>query len=231
MGVFQERLKQVMGERNVKAAAIAKATGISTATISKYLSDENKKHNFIYVLKIANYLDVSPEWLGGATDERKPFNEPSILDVYQKLSQAGQKEVFDFASYLLRREEVSLKAVAEEPAVYDLPLLGKTAAGPGVVNGNELNETVSVRNIPHGADFALVVKGDSMEPIIKDGSIVFVKHQETVENGEIAIIDMDGEVTCKKVYVVDGQLELRSLNPKYKPMFPKQARIVGKVIL
>jgi transcriptional regulator with XRE-family HTH domain len=104
MNVFQKRLKEVMEEKGIKAATLARETGISPAAISKYLSDENKKHNFVFVLKIANYLDVSPEWLGGATDERKPFNEPTILDIYQKLSDDGKKELYNFASYLLRKE-------------------------------------------------------------------------------------------------------------------------------
>lgn len=104
MGIFQERLKLVMEEKNIKAVDIARATDISTGTISKYLSDENKKHNFLFVLKIASFLDVSPEWLGGMTDERKSFYEPSISEIYQQLSAAGQKQLLDYASYILERE-------------------------------------------------------------------------------------------------------------------------------
>lgn len=72
-----------------------------------------------------------------------------------------------------------------------------------------------------------------MEPLIKNGSTVWVKKQPVVENGEIAIVEIDGAVTCKKVYKRNGHLELHSINPKYKPMVISKGdvRIIGKVIL
>ena len=230
MTIFQQRLKEIMEEKNIKAAAISKSTGISTGTISKYLSDEKKRPDFTLVIKIAKFLDVAVEWLGGTKDVREPFEPPKILPIYDKLSTVGKKEVYDFACYLLNKE-TNQDLINEEAATYEIKLLGKTAAGSGVINGDALNETISVHDVPKGANFVLVVKGDSMEPTIKDGSIVFVKHQENVENGEIAIIDMDGEVTCKEAYYTNGILELRSINPSYEPMYPKNARIIGKVIL
>ncbi|MFZ5650123.1 MAG: XRE family transcriptional regulator [Bacillota bacterium] len=227
MGNFQERLRQIMEETGVKAADISRATGISTAAISKYLSDKKKEPNASYVMKIAKFFNVASEWLYGFTDIRKPFYESSIMDTYEKLSDIGKKEVCDFASYLLHKEMV----FSEEKANYELPLLGLTAAGPGVLPGDPSRETITIHDIPKGADFALTVKGDSMEPLIKNGSIIFVKQQPIVENGEMAVVDVDGEVTCKKVYLLKDTIELRSINPKYGPMRPTQARIIGKVIL
>ena len=104
MSVFQERLKQIMSEKNVKAVEISRATNISTATISKYLSSENKKAAFDLVLKIANFLDTDPNWLGGVIDERKPFRQPEIIDIYERLSVAGKKQVMDYASFILGNE-------------------------------------------------------------------------------------------------------------------------------
>jgi len=230
MSSFQERLKNLMGEKSVKAADISRATGISTGAISKYLSDEKKKPIASYVMKIAKFFDVSSEYLYGATDTRNPFYEPSIVDIYERLSTLAKQEVYDFASYLMQKE-IKSDLRKEEKPFCEMQLLGLTAAGPGVLNGDPTFETITIHDVPRGADFALTVKGDSMEPLIKDHSIVFVKQQPMVENGEIAIIDINGEITCKKVYFSNGVLELRSLNQKYEPMHPTQARIVGKVIL
>ena len=230
MSSFQERLKNLMGEKSVKAADISRATGISTGAISKYLSDEKKKPIASYVMKIAKFFDVSSEYLYGATDTRNPFYEPSIVDIYERLSTLAKQEVYDFASYLMQKEIKSNLHKEEKPSC-EMQLLGLTAAGPGILNGDPAFETITIHDVPKGADFALTVKGDSMEPLIKDHSIVFVKQQPMVENGEIAIIDINGEITCKKVYFSNGVLELRSLNQKYEPMHPTQARIVGKVIL
>ncbi len=231
MGVFQERLGQVLAENKIKPAVLAREIGVSKTTISKYLSEEDRQIKFETVLKIAQFLNIDPSWLGGLINERRPFKEPKLIEIYEKLSKVGKKEVDDFASYLFHKASRE-KTSGYETATYDFPLLGKTAAGAGIVYGDSFHETVSVPAIPAGADFALMVKGDSMEPTIKDGSIVFVKCQSMVENGEIAIVDMDGEVTCKKVYFnPDGSLELCSVNPNYQPMRPEQARIIGRVII
>lgn len=44
-------------------------------------------------------------------------------------------------------------------------------------------------------------KGKSMEPTIHDGSIVTIREQPTVEDGEIAaaLVDGDNEATLKRV--------------------------------
>jgi repressor LexA len=227
--VFQDRLKQVMDEKNFTQADLARATGISTGAISKYLSDPNKEPSGPYMLKLAKALDVSSEWLYGITDVRKPFYEPPIVDTYERLSEIGKKEVYDFALFLLQKETVEKEEAA---TTYEFPLLGKTAAGAGVSVGDPSYETITIHNIPKGADYALAVKGNSMEPLIKDRSVVFVRQQPIVENGEIAIIDIDGEITCKKFYQENGEIELRSINPEYdhiRPV-PIKTRVIGKVV-
>jgi repressor LexA len=110
-------------------------------------------------------------------------------------------------------------------------ILGQTAAGQPLEYVDSFIENAD--NAPKNADFGLTVKGDSMEPLIKNGSTVWVHSQPDVENGEIAIIEIDGAVTCKKVYKRNGALELHSLNPKYKPMIVSKGdvRILGKVLL
>lgn len=104
MANFQERLRQIMDEQGIKAADIARGTGISTGAISRYLSDDKKEPIAPYVIKIAMFLNVTSEWLYGATDVRKPFHEPSIVDVYEQLSEAGKQELYNYAKYLLGRE-------------------------------------------------------------------------------------------------------------------------------
>lgn len=66
-------------------------------------------------------------------------------------------------------------------------------------------------------DFAFKVKGDSMEPLLMDGDIVFFKAQP-VFNGEIAAVLVDGKACVKKCFVYPGRIVLESLNPKYEPM-------------
>ena len=86
------------------------------------------------------------------------------------------------------------------------------------------------------ADFALRVKGDSMENVpILDGDIAFIRQQPEVENGEIAAILIDGEATLKRFYRENGSVMLVSENPKYRPMIYTEdacedLRVLGKAI-
>ena len=104
MSIFKERLRQVLAERSIKPAKMARDLGISKTTISKYLKEEDREPRGIFVLKIAQYLDVTSEWLYGFTDIRKPFYEPSIVDIYEILSEAGKAKVKDFALFIQRKE-------------------------------------------------------------------------------------------------------------------------------
>ncbi len=71
----------------------------------------------------------------------------------------------------------------------------------------------------NGEIFALRVKGDSMiGDHIVDGDIVFIKKQEDVENGEIAAVLVDGEVTLKRVYLKGEKVILRPSNPEMDPI-------------
>lgn len=225
---FRSRLRDLLDENQCSQALLARSAGVSPAVISKYLNDVDKEPLFHIVAKIAQYFDVSPEWLGGMSDVKNPFQKGTITDIYFKLSNTGKNELYNYGEYLLTKEQRCM----EESVTYELPLKGKTAAGQPIGYGDPSFETIAVKVIPKGANFALCVAGDSMEPLISDGAVVFVKEQSVAENGEIVIAEVDGAVTCKKFYTQDGIIELRSVNPKYEPITKFETiRIIGKVII
>ena len=82
MTLFQERLQLLLDEKGIKPVELARATKISPATISKYLSDEGKDPSLSCALKIARYFNVTSEWLYGFSNNRNPFYEPKLIDVY-----------------------------------------------------------------------------------------------------------------------------------------------------
>ncbi|HDJ2799202.1 TPA: helix-turn-helix transcriptional regulator, partial [Staphylococcus aureus] len=85
---------------------------------------------------------------------------------------------------------------------------------------------------PH--DLALKVNGNSMEPMFKDGEIIFVEKTHNIKNGQIGIFIIEGEAYLKKVFVEDNRLTLVSLNKKYRDLHfyrNESVRLVGKVIL
>ena len=72
-----------------------------------------------------------------------------------------------------------------------------------------------------------------MEPEIKNGQVIYIKSKPDVEDGSIAVVEIDGAVTCKKVYKWNDHIELQSLNIKYEPIIITGGnfRILGEVIL
>lgn len=99
-------------------------------------------------------------------------------------------------------------------------------------------EEISGELAKQGEFFALRVKGDSMEPRIKDGDVVIVRRQEAVDNGDLAVILVNGnDATLKRFYASETGVKLVSSNPKYDPFFFTPAevdampvRVLGKVV-
>lgn len=71
---------------------------------------------------------------------------------------------------------------------------------------------------------------------IQDGDLVFVRQQPTVENGEIAVVMIDGEVTLKRFYRTPTGVILKPENSKYQPLYFSEAdfkdvRVLGKAVM
>ncbi|MEA4998917.1 MAG: S24 family peptidase [Candidatus Limiplasma sp.] len=66
-------------------------------------------------------------------------------------------------------------------------------------------------------DYALIAKGDSMiNAGIHNGDLVFVRKQQTVNNGDIAVILIGDETTLKRVYLDRDELRLVPENPAFR---------------
>lgn len=105
------------------------------------------------------------------------------------------------------------------PKLKKVPMLGSTAAGEPIFCDECAEGFVNVLD-KYDVDFCLTVKGHSMIGIgINDGDIVFVKSQPTVDNGEVAVVRINGDnVTLKRFYKEGDEIKLVSENPKCKTM-------------
>lgn len=116
-----------------------------------------------------------------------------------------------------------------------VPMLGEIACGEPTFADHQYNTYVEADdNI--NADFCLRCKGDSMiGDGINDGDIIFIRKQETVENGEIACVVIDDEATLKHVYISDSNITLIASNTNYAPMVYGEhdagtIKILGKAV-
>ena len=121
------------------------------------------------------------------------------------------------------------------PEMRQIPLIGTIACGAPTLAEEHIEEYI---NIPKqiAADFALTCKGDSMiNARIFDGDIVYIRQQETVDNGEIAAVLIDGEATLKRIRIFDDHISLEPENPQYRPLVywgeeMNNIRILGKAV-
>lgn len=117
------------------------------------------------------------------------------------------------------------------PKMASVPILGSIACGKPITSEENY---AGYADVPEHikCDFCLRCKGDSMTGArIYDGDIVYVKSQPEVENGQIAAIQIDGDVTLKRVYVFSDHIILRAENPAYPDLIyddRNEIRILGR---
>lgn len=220
------RIKFYRVEKKMTQEELANRLGTKKATISNYETGYRSPQQDM-LFELARVLEISINDLFPETQNSKEEN--SIETIYKKLEPLRKEKVYNYAEEQLHEQETVNKKV--------VPLVGKSAANPAVLEYGDTDiEEHSFTHVPNEADCAINIQGDSMEPLIKNGSIVFYKKQCDVENGEIAIVEIDGDgVTCKKLIkdYENQRIILRSINEKYddRILLTAEIRIIGKVIL
>ena len=159
-----------------------------------------------------------PNVIAFTPEERAMISEYRELDIYGKES----------VSWTIQHELKRCKAAARHdiPSIIEqagasyshrIPFPGKVSAGTGV-------ETIVGYDTiagPARADFALLIDGDSMVPRYHDGQVIYIKSQPVVDNGQIAVVQVQGindfipRAYLKKVYKETDHVRLASLNRKY----------------
>ena len=143
--------------------------------------------------------------------------------------------------YLLGRESVPDGPPApSRPGSQWIPVLGKVAAGTPIETVEDIldYEEIDAQTASSGDHFALQIKGQSMEPRIKDGDVVIVRKQEDCDSGDVAVVLVNGdEATVKRIKKEPGGIMLIPSNPAYEPKFYSNedveslpVRVIGKVI-
>lgn len=103
-----------------------------------------------------------------------------------------------------------------------IPVLGRVAAGIPIDAIEEVIdwEDINAESAGDGEYFGLQIKGQSMEPKISDGDVVIVRRQPDVDNGDIAVVLVNGnDATVKKIKKSPQGVVLIPSNPAYEPMY------------
>ena len=114
-----------------------------------------------------------------------------------------------------------------------IPVLGRVAAGIPLTASEYIVDTeeIPAAMAADGEYFGLMIKGDSMEPRIKNGDVVIVRKQEDADDGDIVIALVNGDdAVCKRLKKYNDGISLLSNNPAYEPMYFNNAEIVEKPV-
>ncbi|HGX1300921.1 TPA: LexA family transcriptional regulator [Staphylococcus aureus] len=238
MNSFKDRLKQIMSERKISQSELSRRTGIGRNSISDYLNGkyEAKQDK---VFELAKALNVNEAWLMGFDiSKNRKIENNDITSIYSKLTPPRQSNVLKYATNQLEEQNndsdnlVDFNSYIQEKSEVDI--YGCASAGIGERLYNEPISKEFVRGYVPAHDIALKVNGDSMEPLFKNGQIIFIEKSHTIKDGQIGVFIINEDAYVKKVYVEDNRLTLVSLNKKYKDLYfydNESVRLVGKVIL
>ena len=151
----------------------------------------------------------------------------AVNKIEKGLREINQRNVMAFAAalnttvpYLLegKTDPAIPQGFVPMPEMETVPLLGEIACGVPILAQQNITELIPKPARIH-ADFALVCKGDSMIGAgIEDGDIVYIRQQDTFENGQIAAVRIGDEATLKRVYRNGDTVVLNAANPAYAPI-------------
>lgn len=233
ISLIQEEAKK----KGMSMSELARRVGIAKSTMSRYFNKTrefplNKADDF------ARIFNITPEFLLGIQKENK--EKPEILTIYNQLEEPRQEKVLDFANAQLDEQESSKVAsifekVSNEDYIIDY-VEGLVAAGHGTFQEDNLHMEVRLRaeDVPKEYDTIAKVAGDSMEPLIEDNDLLFIRVASQIDVNSIGIFQVNGKNFVKKLKRdYDGSWYLQSLNSGYEEIHLSEnddIRTIGEVV-
>ena len=241
-----DRIRKLRESRNMTQTELSEILGMKTyTTVSKWEKNENFPKGKD-LKKLAEIFNVTSDYLLGLSDTKlgkiTTQNEhPEILTIYNQLEEPKQEKVLDYAKEQLE-EQNSSKIVS----IFDKPqddedyitdyVEGLVAAGHGTFQEDNLHMEVKLRaeDVPEEYDTIAKVAGDSMEPMIEDNDLLFIKVTNQVDINDIGIFQINGKNFVKKLKRdYNGGWYLQSLNNSYEEIHLTEnddIRTIGEVV-
>lgn len=199
---FGERLRRRREEKGMTQQQLAQQLGISKSAVGNYETGVSMPREDV-LLQLFSALDAEPNYLfqdsfhsgGGALSS----GEQQLVQRYRALSAKGKAAIGAVLEAAEEKHGGSVTVLPPPKSVRRIPLFASPAAAgyAAPVLGEEY-EMIDDGG-EEAAQFAVRIRGDSMEPHIPDGSIVYVG-REPLQNGDVGIFCVDGDTFCKQYY-------------------------------
>lgn len=204
-------LKELREQLGLQQKEFCEPLGVKQTTYSNYeLGITEPKIGFW--ITVAEKYKVSTDYLLGQTSNQHgtKYSGRSILDEkYDCLDEHGKRVVDAVIGFELDR------MAEEEPEIVTIRhyLYSPAAGVNGLVSGEDYEDIPLPADAPAGADYCLTVSGDSMEPYIHDGQLVYVKEDEELHDFDVGVFFVDGSTYVKQFCrMYNGQIGLLSAN-------------------
>ena len=229
---FEEKLREfrkAMGLQQQEVAKLLADLGVPTPkqAVSRWETGINKPR-LDQFMALCRIYEIS--------DPYAAFMDPHWNGISGWLNKEGFAKLSDYKQLLLDSGRYGytkpdkIVPLRRSLPLYDLP----TSAGPGVFMDGDSFEMIEIPDeVPQEADFVLRVSGDSMEPTLSNGELIYVHRQEELDNGDIGVFFLDGNAYVKEYHTDKKGVSLMSHNNKYMPIPLKKnenAMIYGKVV-
>lgn len=205
-----------------------------------------RKTNELSMDDFARTSGLSKTYISMLEKNINPKNGQEIVPTIKTIGKAakGMFMTFDELFDMLDNDtKVKVDATGSDKVTKKsilIPVLGRVAAGTPITAIEDVigYEEISEELAHTGDIFALKIRGDSMDPEIKNGDTVIVRSQEDADTGDIVIALVNGDdATCKRLVKYANGIRLMPVNPIYEPMYYandeidiKPVCIIGKVV-
>lgn len=228
-----EIIKRYRTENDLSMDNFGKLASLSKAYISVLERGSNPRNNKPVIPSI-DTLRAIAQAMG--MDLNKLI---SLLDDNQKIKLSSPEPPENSSTLTLGKENNKLPEGAfEYNPTHKIPILGYISAGLPLYAEQHIEGYTYTELNGDAEYFGLIVKGDSMNAaMIYPGATLIVRRQESVENGEIAVVMVNDENATVKQFRRENDmviLEPKSTNPIHQTQIYSlkntKIRIIGKVV-
>jgi repressor LexA len=194
--------------------------------------------------------DILSQELGN----KKIFNKDIAIcldinyDNFRKQKARGTIPYYEIMSFLAKRN-ISInwfffnqlpESLIENTSNYIILKYQKNiigSAGGGAINYEIKTEPLIIDNqlldhINSSYKYTEIIKvfGDSMIPLVKDNSLIFIDTSiQDIKDKHIYVVNVNGEIFVKQIIIRKDYYHLKSINPDYEDIKVKDLVVIGKV--
>ena len=219
---FGMKLRELRKNRGMQQHDVAEKLGIRPSAICNW--EKGLAYpTFLTMIDLCSVFEIDSSYFFGSEEENASsisLREVKHQDLWRQLMDYEKETVNRFMEMMIDNRKQQFLAACREN-FRKLPLSSlKVCAGSGnyLDDNGDADEYLYLRRCKsvNEADEVITVTGKSMEPTFRNGDLLLVRHQESIQEGQIGVFLVNGEGMVKE-YREDG---LWPHNPDFSPVVP-----------